>query len=782
MKRILMTFAMSVSLLTGLSAQPQLREDNIDEILGALTLEEKAALMVGSGWGSMAAGAMTASDASLVPGAAGTTRAVPRLGIPQTVVADGPAGVRIDPVRNGADKDFYATGFPTGTSMASTWNTELVETLTFAMGEEVKEYGVDVLLGPGLNLQRNPLCGRNFEYFSEDPLLSGKMAAAYVRGIQRNGVGVSAKHFAFNNQETNRMENDVLISPRAARELYLKGFEIMVKESAPWTIMSSYNKVNGTYAQQNTELLTTVLRDEWGYRGLVMTDWGSKQDTGNAVTAGNDLMMPGMDYEIGRIVDGVNRGEISLSDVDRNVRNLLEYIVKTPRFKGYKYSDSPDLEAHASLVRRASAEGMVLLENRGVLPLKGIKTVALYGVGSYDFIAGGTGSGNVNKAYTRNIAEGLRDNGLEIDAPTEDWYERHISLKRAERANTSDSRMTQMLGGDALPELSIPRSYIEQRLAVTDVAVLTISRNAGEGQDRKAVSGDWTLTGEERDMMQTLADVYHAAGKKLIVVLNIGGVIETDSWKKIPDAILLAWTPGQEGGLAVADVLTGEANPSGKLPMTFPVSYLDIPSSWNFPYSYTGEVSLNPFSSPESEKAALAAMFGITVPKTPNIDYTDYKEGLNIGYRYFLTKEDLVSYPFGYGLSYTDYDYTKPKVKVGKDGLVSVSVTVSNTGAVAGKEAVQFYVGAPSGGLEKPVRELKAFAKTGNLRPGESETLTVTLDPYLLASFNEDKNEWETADGLYRVFIGASSTDIRAEASFSLPKSYSWSVKAKLNQ
>ena len=782
MKKILMTLAMSASVMTVLSAQPRLREDNIDEILGALTLEEKATLLVGSGWGSMAAGAMTASDASLVPGAAGTTRAVPRLGIPQTVVADGPAGVRIDPIRNGTDKTFYATGFPTGTSLASTWNTELVEQLTLAMGEEVKEYGVDVLLGPGLNLQRNPLCGRNFEYFSEDPLLSGKMAAAYVRGIQRNGVGVSAKHFAFNNQETNRMENDVVISPRVARELYLKGFEIMVKESAPWTIMSSYNKVNGTYAQQNTELLTTVLRDEWGYRGLVMTDWGSKQGTGNAVIAGNDLMMPGMYYEIGRIVEGVNRGEISLSDVDRNVRNLLEYIVKTPRFKGYKYSDSPDLEAHASLVRQAAAEGMVLLENKEVLPLKGVKTVALYGVGSYDFIAGGTGSGNVNKAYTRNIAEGLRDNGLEVDAPTKDWYERHISLKRAERANTSDSRMTQMLGGEALPELSIPRSYIEQRLAVTDVAVLTISRNAGEGQDRKAISGDWTLTGEERDMMQTLADVYHAAGKKLIVVLNIGGVIETDSWKKIPDAILLAWTPGQEGGLAVADVLTGEANPSGKLPMTFPVSYLDIPSSWNFPYSYTGEVSLNPFSSPESEKAALAAMFGITVPKTPNIDYTDYKEGLNIGYRYFLTKEDLVSYPFGYGLSYTDYDYTKPKVKVGKDGLVSVSVTVSNTGAVAGKEAVQFYVGAPSGGLEKPVRELKAFAKTGNLRPGESETLTVTLDPYLLASFNEDKNEWETADGLYRVFIGASSTDIRAEASFSLPKSYSWSVKAKLNQ
>ena len=407
-------------------AQPQLRKDNIDEILKAMTLEEKATLLVGSGWGSMVAGSLTASDASLVPGAAGTTRAIIRLGIPQTVLADGPAGIRIDPRRRGTDQTFFATGFPVGTVLASTWNTTLVEELTTAMGQEVKEYGADVLLAPGQNLHRNPLCGRNFEYFSEDPLLSGKIASAYVNGIQSNGVGVSAKHFAFNDQETNRQENDALVNPRAARELYLKGFEIMVKESDPWTIMSSYNKVNGQYTQQNKDLLTTILRDEWGFKGIVMTDWGNKKGTEKAVIAGNDLMEPGMSNEIRRIVEGVHTGIIPMTDVDRNVRRMLEFIVRTPRFAGYKYSNKPDLKGHAALVRVATPEGLVLLENNGVLPLKDVKKVALYGVGSYDFIAGGTGSGNVNKAYVRNVAEGLRVNGFEVNENIENWYKQYI--------------------------------------------------------------------------------------------------------------------------------------------------------------------------------------------------------------------------------------------------------------------------------------------------------------------------------------------------------------------
>ena len=763
---------MTVLCTLSLSAQPKLRADNIEDVLKAMTLEEKATLLVGGGWGSMTAGSMTASSETLVSGAAGTTRPVERLGIPVTVLADGPAGLRINPTRQGTDKTFYCTGFPVGTVLASTWNTALVEELTNAMGNEVKEYGVDVLLAPGQNLHRNPLCGRNFEYFSEDPLLSGKMSAAYVRGVQRNGVGVSIKHYAANSQEVNRQQNDSRINPRALRELYLKGFEIAVRESDPWTVMSSYNRLNGDFTQQSRDLLTTILRDEWGFNGIVMTDWGNKEGTVAAVNAGNDLMEPGMENEIERIIAGVKDGRISQEQLDANVRRMLQYIVRTPRFKGYKFSNKPDLKAHADLVHKATAEGLVLLENNGVLPLKDVKKVALYGTGSYDFIAGGTGSGNVNKAYVRNVAEGFKVNGLEVDADIQTWYEQYITLTKTQlRNNAAGNGLGILLGDPVVPEMAISRGFIERKLPVTDIAVLTISRNAGEGDDRKAADGDWTLTGQERELMQTLADVYHAAGKKLVVVLNIGGVIETASWKHIPDAVLLAWTPGQEGGLAVADVLSGAANPSGKLPMTFPVNYFDIPSSFNFPHNYRGGNSID-----------LAALMGGNVSRRPvkDVTYTDYAEGIWVGYRYFQTAGKAVSYPFGYGLSYTTFAYSKPVVKVEKNGTVTATVTVTNTGSVAGKEIVELYVTAPDGGLVKPVYELKGFAKTKSLKPGASEIVTITIDPYTLASFNENNSAWETAAGSYTAHFGASAADIRCSMSFKLAKPQSWPVNRVL--
>ena len=770
MRKVLLSAAAVLCTVTML-AQPKLNKDNIDDVLKAMTLEEKATLVVGGGWGSMTAGSLTASDASLVSGTAGTTRAIPRLGIPNTVLADGPAGLRINPTRPGTTQTFYCTGFPVGTVLASTWNTELVEQLTTAMGEEVKEYGADVLLAPGQNLHRNPLCGRNFEYFSEDPLLTGKMSAAYVRGIQSNGVGVSVKHFAANDQEVNRMANDSRVSARALRELYLKGFEIAVREADPWTVMSSYNKINGEFTQQSHGLLTTILRDEWGFGGIVMTDWGSKEGTVAAVHAGNDLMEPGMPIEIERIVNAVKDGSLDEADLDRNVRRMLEYIVRTPRFAGYKYSNKPDLAGHAKLVREATPEGLVLLENNGVLPLKDVKNVALYGTGAFDFIAGGTGSGNVNKAYVRNIAEGLRLNGLEVDKDIETWYSQYIAFTKTQlKNNTPDNGLGILLGDPVVPEMEVSRDFMERKVKSTDIAVFTISRNAGEGDDRKAADGDWTLTGQERQMLQTLADLYHAAGKKLVVVLNIGGVIETASWKHIPDAILLAWTPGQEGGYAVADVLTGAANPSGKLPMTFPVSYFDIPSSANFPHNYKGGNSID-----------LAALMGGTrAPRVlrKDIDYTEYAEDLMVGYRYFTTKGVGVSYPFGFGLSYTTFQYSKPSVKVAKDGTVTATITVKNTGSVAGKEAVQLYVSAPSGGLDKPACELKAFAKTRELKPGESQTLTMTIAPYTLASFNEGTSAWEAAAGNYKALFGASVADIRATAAFKLAKAQSWPAHA----
>ena len=713
-----------------------LREDNVEEILNAMTIEEKVSLLVGG-------------PGSLVPGAAGYTREIERLGIPMTVLADGPAGLRIKPTREGTDLTFYCTGFPTSTLLASSWDPELVETVTTAMGNEVLEYGVDVLLAPGMNLHRNPLCGRNFEYYSEDPLLSGKMAAAYVRGIQKNGVGTSVKHFAANNQEINRLENDARISNRALRELYLKNFEIAIKEGKPWTVMSSYNKLNGEYTQQKHGLLTTVLRDEWGFDGIVMTDWGVKDGTVKSAKAGNDLMEPGRQVEIDRLLAAVNEGTISQEELDRNVHRMLQYIVKTPHFKGYKFSNKPDLKAHAVVARKAAEESIILLRNEcNTLPLKGSEKVALYGLTSVDFFGIGTGSGEVNTKHIVNMQEAMTEAGFTLDENLAEFYRTCYATQSA----------TEKMEGSAIdkrhrPEPIVSVKAIERQAKDNDVAVVVLGRIAGEGADR-AVKDDFELTSIERELLQNISMSYHKAGKKVVVVLNIVGVIETTSWKHLVDAIVLPWAPGQEGAHAVADILKGKVNPSGKLPMTFPINYMDMPSSKNFPYYW------------DMTKGRKG--------ERPNVDYTDYAEGIWVGYRYFQTNNVEVSYPFGYGLSYTTFSYSKPKVKADKDGFVA-TITVTNAGKVAGREVVELYLAAPSGGLEKPSRELKAFAKTKLLAPGESETLAMKVSAYELASFNKEHSAWETAAGTYEVLFGSSVSDIRCTATCKM-KARSWEV------
>ena len=733
MKHLFLTVGLFLSMVVAL-AQPQLREDNIDEVLKAMTLEEKASLLVG-----------TSSD-NLVPGLAGGTRAIPRLGIPQTVFSDGPAGVRIDPERDPAHT--VATGFPVGTLLASSWDTDLMERTTAVLGNEVLEYGVDVLLAPGMNIHRNPLNGRNFEYFSEDPLLSGRMAAAYVRGIQSNGTGTSIKHYAVNNQETNRTENDALVSRRALREIYLKNFEIAVKEGKPWTVMSSYNKLNGKYTQQDYDLLTTVLRDEWGYDGIVITDWGLKDNTVLSVKAGNDLMDPGSDVEVERILAGVRDGSVSLEEIDRNVRRILEYVVKTPHFRKYPYSSHPDLKAHALSAREAAAQSIVLLRNqRKTLPLKGTERVALYGVSAEAFIAGGTGSGEVTKPYVVTMPEALEAAGFKLDAGLKRYYELGAKALQARfDLEFEEDR-------EYREELPLTRSSIAYQASVNDVAIVVFGRQAGEGKDRR-LAGDFELSATERELLQNLNETYRLRGKRVVVVLNVGGVIETASWKHLVDAIVLPWSPGQEGANAVADVLTGRVNPSGKLPMTFPNNYNDIPSANDFPYDYD---PLAPYH------------------KKENVDFTCYSDDIWVGYRYYATAGVEVSYPFGFGLSYTTFAYSKPVVKAGADGFTA-SVTVTNTGTVAGREVVELYVSAPSGGLEKPVRELKSFAKTRELKPGESQVLSMSVDNYSLASFNEAASAWEAAAGGYEVLFGASSADIRATGAYPLKKALSWPV------
>ncbi len=750
-KFLLISFALTA--VTTMFAQPKLTKDNIDEVIAAMTNEEKATLLVGGGRSVVIDGIPTGA-ATLVPGAAGMTRPIERLGIPATVLPDGPAGIRISPTREGDSQTYYATGFPVGTLLASSWDGTVVTAVTTAIGNEVLEYGADVLLAPGMNIHRNPLCGRNFEYFSEDPLLSGKMAAAYVRGVQSNGVGTSIKHFAANHQETNRKENNSVISQRALREIFLKNFEIAVKEGRPWTVMSSYNKINGEYTQQSKDLLTTILRDEWGFDGIVMTDWGNKDNTVKSAKAGNDLMEPGEQNEINRLLAAIEDGTISEEEVDRNVRRMLEYIVKTPRFAGYEFSNKPDLKAHAEIALKAAEEAIVLLRNENeALPMEGNEKVALFGVSSIDFVAGGTGSGNVNKAYVVTLKDALEKAGFKLDPKLTGFYDKYFEYSFAKAYLWGDIK-SNMLGTamGKLAEVAIPNSAIISEAADNDAAIIVIGRNAGEGRDRESAN-DFELTSIERELIQNVSAAFHSVGKKVIVVLNIGGVIETNSWKNLVDAIVLPWSPGQEGANALANILTGKVNPSGKLPMTFPINLMDHPSSMNYPMNMSARAK-------GSKK---------------DYDYTKYEEGIYVGYRYFTTAGKEVSYPFGYGLSYTTFEYGKPVVKAVGDGF-EATIEVKNTGNVAGKEVVELYVNAPAGGLDKPAVELKAFAKTKLLQPGETEKLTFTVDDYTLASFNEASSAWEAAAGVYTLYFSENVSSPKASATYKLSKAKSWEV------
>lgn len=730
---------------------PQLGKASLDDVIAAMTLEEKAHLVVGTGMEGFENGdsAVVGETRSLVPGAAGTTYPIPRLGIPAIVLADGPAGLRINPTREGDTATYYCTHFPIGTLLASTWDQELVENVGKAIGNEVLEYGADVLLAPALNIQRHPLCGRNFEYYSEDPLVSGKIAAAYVRGVQSNGVGTSIKHFAVNNQETNRMANDAQVSPRALREIYLKGFEITVKESEPWTVMSSYNYVNGVYASENPELQTTLLRDEWGFKGMVMTDWFGGKDAVEQMKAGNDMLQPGYDKQYQDIVAGVKEGKLEEAVLDRNVKRILELILQTPRFKGYHFFNKPDLKAHAAVTRQSATEGMVLLKNdNGALPLPmDVKSVALFGCTSYNFIAGGTGSGNVNRAYTVSLLDGLKNAGYKTDDKLKADYEAHIAAEE-ERLKPEGGKFSAFMPVVLPDEMTFDAARLKELAAQTDVALITIGRGSGEFLDRE--SANFYLSKENLQLVQDVCRVFHATGKKVVVVLNVGGAIETASWKAWPDAILCAWQGGQEGGNSVVDVLSGKASPSGKLTMTFPVKFEDHASSTNFPINLKSDIDI------------VNANKGEKKHSVKDVDYTRYEEDVFVGYRYFDSFGKQVSYPFGYGLSYTTFEYANPSIEAG-NGTYTVAVDVKNTGKMAGKEVVQLYVAAPnSAQMDKPEKELKAFAKTKTLEPGETATVTLTVNAADLASYDEASSSWVVDAGTYKFLVGASSRDIKA--------------------
>ena len=756
-KTLFFAFGMA-TLMMGCTSADKVSKNtlNQEEVMNRLSLEDKAHFVIGVGMAGFSGDdAVIGATKNLVPGAAGTTYPLDSLGIPAVVLADGPAGLRIDATREGDSATYYCTHFPIGTLLASTWNQKLVEEVGQAIGEEVKEYGADVLLAPALNIMRNPLCGRNFEYYSEDPVVAGKTASAYITGVQKNDVGTSIKHFAANNQETNRMNTDAHISQRALREIYLKGFEIAIKESKPWTVMTSYNYINGVYTSESKDLVQTILRDEWGYEGTVMTDWFGGKDGAKQMWAGNDMLQPGKAEQFDSIVAGVKSGKLDEADLDRNIQRILNLVEKSPRFQGYQYSNKPDLKAHAAVTRQSAAEGMVLMKNNEVLPLKeNVKNVALYGCTSYDFIAGGTGSGNVNHAYVVSLLDGLKNGGYNVSDELKSAYEKYIAdckearkkeIEEMAKKDKQAAMLARFMPGTLPAEKQFSSEELAKQADASDVAVITIGRISGEFLDRKAA--DFNLNDSEMKLIQQVCEVYHKAGKQVVVLLNIGGVIETASWKELPDAILCAWQAGQEGGNSVVDVLSGKQSPSGKFTMTWPVKFTDAYSSKNFPIDEDPKIDMMN----QGQKG-----------NVKNVDYADYEEDIYVGYRYFDSFDVPVSYPFGFGLSYTTFEYSDAKISQ-KNDIYDVTVTVKNTGKFEGKEVVELYISAPDNkAANKPAKELKAFAKTKSLKPGESETLTLSVTAPELASFDEAASAWVVAEGEYQFLVGASSQDIKA--------------------
>jgi len=709
-----------VALLLAISfvafSQNKYKNASVAEVVAQMSLEQKAACVVGL-------------ERALFPptndGFAGRNTPLPEFGVASYVLADGTAGVRTS--RRGSER---ATAFPDNMALASSWNRELVQEVGAAVSYEAKGYKANVMLAPGINIIRNPLCGRNFEYYSEDPVITGYLAAAYIHGIQSNGIAACIKHFACNNQETNRGGNDVRVSERALREIYLKGFEICTRESDPWTAMTSYNKVNGTPAQESEDLITGMLKNDFGFKGLVMTDWTSPKNTAKQIHAGNDLLMPGEAKQVQDIIDAVKDGTLPIEDLDRACCNVLTLGRKCAIEAGV---EAPNLDKGRATAKRAAVESAVLLENRGMLPLAPKGKAALFGVRSYGLVVTGSGAGFVSCPPVSEISSAFKNAGTQIDAKLEDLYTKYIAFSSTDLA--VNHKVKVHIGYPLIGELDIAEGLVSDAAENNDYAIITIGRTAEESKER-TLEGDFNLTDIERKLIGSVCSAFHAKGKKVAVVLNISGIIETQSWKHLPDAILNIWLPGEEGGNAVYSLLSGEENPSGRLSVTFTKDYFDYPSAYNFP-----------FNAPRSGK---------------NYDYTDYSEGIYVGYRYFATKNIETSYPFGHGLSYTKFILGDQKAKATKDSLI-VTFSVKNVGSCAGKNAVGIYVNAPKNNgnkadLDKPAIELKGFSKTRRLEPGEVQQMRIVIAKNSLSSYDENKKCWALAAGRYNIYIGDEAT------------------------
>jgi len=648
-----------------------------------MTLEEKAALCTGaSAW---------------------TTTPVERLNVPELFVSDGPHGLRRVPeVHSLSNKSLPATCFPTASATAASWDVELLYEMGQALAEEAIGLGVDVILGPGANMKRSPLCGRNFEYFSEDPYLAGMMAVGLIEGIQSKGVGTSLKHFAANNQEYERCSINAEVDERALREIYLPAFEMAVTRAKPWTVMCSYNKINGTYAYEHRRLLTDILKKEWGFEGFVVSDWGAVHNRVAGLKAGLDLEMPGpKQARVNAVIEAVRNGDLDEAVVDEAARRILTIVCRaaqTPKGEAF------DAAAHHALARKIAAESMVLLKNNGLLPLQAPQHIAVIGRAAREAHFQGGGSSHINPT--------------EVDVPFNELQKLagNAEISFAEGYPKDDSRDQALIDEAA----TIARA--------ADVALLYIALptfKESEGYDRP----DLDLTAQQVALIQAVT----AVQPNTVVILNNGAPVVMGEWIDGAAAVLEAWMMGQAGGGAIADVLFGRVNPSGKLAETYPLRLMDTPAYFNFP----GENGV-----------------------------VRYGEGLFIGYRYYDTRQVPVRFPFGYGLSYTTFAYDNMRVSDEnfKDMHgVTVSVDVTNTGAVAGKEIVQVYIHDRESRLIRPYKELKGFAKI-SLQPGETKTVSIPLDWRAFAYYDPARQQWITEDGRFDILVGASSADIRCQA------------------
>ena len=744
------------------NAQVQLKDNNIDEVIKAMTLDEKIDILIGCG--------QSFGEGFKFPGTAGRTRDIPRLGIRSAYMADGPHRLVMAEKRDFDHRDYITTEFPGGAICAATFDVDAVKEIGAAIGQEVSDYGLDILLAPGENLLRSALCGRNHEYYSEDPLLAGKIGAAYVNGVQSNGVGACLKHFAVNNQETNRNTMDARVSERALRELYLKNFEITVKEAQPWTIMTSYNKVNGLYTCEDRRLTETILRGDWGFKGLVMTDWNAGRDAVASIKAGNDMLQPGQAKQREAIYEAAKNGSLSMELIDLSVRRTLELVLKSHTQKGYNYPNETNLKAHSALTRRIGAEGIVLLKNDNTLPFVSVKNVALYGVTSYDLVPAGMGFGATGHGhYIVSLVEGLRNQGMNADMKLAAQYTKHIASEQ-KRIFPNGAPAFSITCPERPAEFTPSAEELASQVASNDIAVITLGRTSGEGADRQ--KKEFYLYEPERSLIEAVTAAYHKVGKKVVVLLNVCSSMETASWRDMADAIVCTFQPGCETGNSIMDVLSGKVNPSGKLPMTWAVNYGDAAADANFPAEYVFDMSsfFKAYSNSDNMKNAAESNQKVEAPKlVKDVDYTDYEEGIYVGYRFFDTKNVAVAYPFGYGLSYTTFGYELVDSSINGEKCVA-HVKVTNTGKAAGKEVVQLYVKAARGSMDKPAKELKAFAKTKNLKPGESQVVELSWNTMDMASFNEKAMAWELAAGKYEWMIGASVADIRCSTTQKVAK------------